>query len=141
MLNSDDRGRLQWVTGWLSTRTLTTTRLSECWIHTGDVADALGRPLPPTDRLWHIARLAWRTIPYAFARADLTLTGPVAFELTAPNGSRWDFGADAAALTVVHGTAADVCAIAGRRATPDEVPVHADGPDAEAVLSLMRTYA
>ena len=77
---------MQWVSGDLSARTLATTRLSECWIHTGDVAEALGVELEPPDRLWHIARLAWRTVPYAFARAGRDAPGPVAFELRGPNG-------------------------------------------------------
>ena len=46
----------------------------------------LGVALEPADRLWHIARLAWRTIPYAFDRAGEPRPGPVAFELTAPSG-------------------------------------------------------
>jgi hypothetical protein len=54
----------------LSARTMATTRLSECWIHACDIAGAVGAQIPATERLWHIARLAWRTIPYAFARAS-----------------------------------------------------------------------
>lgn len=64
----DPSTRLQWVVGRLSARTLAATRLSECWIHTGDVAEAMGVDLVPADRLRHVARLAWRTLPYAFAR-------------------------------------------------------------------------
>ena len=65
----DPHERVEWVAGQLSVRTLATTRLAETWIHTGDVAEALGQKLAPTGRLWQIARLAWRTLPYAFARA------------------------------------------------------------------------
>jgi hypothetical protein len=57
---------------------------AETWIHTGEIADALGVTLAPTDRLWHVARLAWRTLPYAFARAGTALHGPVEAELTGP---------------------------------------------------------
>ena len=73
--------RLQWVAGDVAARTLATTRLAETWIHAGDVAAGLGVELEPTDRLWHIARLAWRTIPYAFQRAGAEPPGPVAFRL------------------------------------------------------------
>ena len=59
----------QGVAGELSARTLASTRLAETWIHTGDIAAGLGVDLVPTDRLWHMARLAWRTLPYAFAQA------------------------------------------------------------------------
>src|SRR4029077_17160381 len=38
----DPSARVTWVTGQLAARTLAATRLSETWIHAGDVADALG---------------------------------------------------------------------------------------------------
>jgi hypothetical protein len=60
LARSEPKRRLPWVVGELSPRTLATTRLSEMWIHTADIADALGIELVPADRLWHIARLAWR---------------------------------------------------------------------------------
>src|SRR5262249_55003303 len=110
--------RLAWVAGHLAARTLATTRLAESWIHTGDVADALGVHLPAGDRLWHIARLAWRTLPYAFARAGTALSGPVAVELDAPGGGRWSFG-DGTAVTTVRGDAVEFCLVAGRRLDPD----------------------
>jgi len=69
---ADPHARATWVTNRLSVQTLATTRLAECWIHTGDIASALGKVLEPTDRLQYIARLAWRTLPYAFERADMT---------------------------------------------------------------------
>jgi uncharacterized protein (TIGR03084 family) len=137
----DPHGRVTWVAGELSARTLATTRLAETWIHTGDVAAALDVVLPPTDRLWHIARLAWRTIPYAFERAGRTLAGPVAFELTGPSGDAWDFSLDAPADTRIRGDAVELCLVAARRVEPDDTALVGDGPDAAAVLELVRTYA
>ncbi|MBA3653448.1 MAG: maleylpyruvate isomerase family mycothiol-dependent enzyme, partial [Actinobacteria bacterium] len=138
----DPSRRVQWVAGEMAAQTLATTRLSECWIHTGDVAEALGLNLAPSLRLWHIARLAWRTLPYAFARADRSLTGPVAVSLVAPDSTMWDFhdeGVDP--LTRVAGPALDFCLVAGRRREPSQTELTATGPDADAVLSLVRTYA
>ena len=90
-----------------------------------------------------MARLAWRTVPYAFARAGLDLQAPVAFELTAPDGRDWSFRPDGPApvLTVVRGSAADLCEVAGQRADASETALTADGPDAADVLRLMRTFA
>ena len=133
--------RLRWVAGEMAARTLASTRLSECWIHTGDIADALGVALAPTDRLWHIARLAWRTLPYAFARGDRTLLGPVALRLTAPDGDSWSFGEDADAPTTVTGPALDFCLVAGQRLEASASALVAEGPDAAAVLELVRTFA
>jgi len=137
----DPRRRLVWVAGELSARTLATTRLAETWIHTGDVAAAIGASLAPADRLWHVARLAWRTLPYAFGRAGRDLAGPVAFELLGPTGDAWDFVPDGAPLTVIRGDAVELCLVAGRRAAPEDTGLRGDGPDAGAVLELVRTYA
>jgi uncharacterized protein (TIGR03084 family) len=137
----DPHRRVTWAHGKLSLQTLATTRLSECWIHTGDIASALGITLPPTDRLRYIARLAWRTLPYAFERADMTMHGPVALELIGPNGEQWRFDPDRPALTTIRGSAAEFCDVAARRVDPAETDLVATGPDADGVLRLVRTYA
>ena len=133
--------RLTWVAGELSARTLATTRLAETWIHTGDVAAGLGVEVPPTDRLWHVARLAWRTLPYAFSGAGRSLSGPVAFLLESPSGAGWDFVPDDEATTVIRGAGADLCLVAARRADAADVALEGEGPDAAAVLELVRTFA
>jgi uncharacterized protein (TIGR03084 family) len=138
----DPHARVAWVAGDLSARTLATTRLAETWIHTGDVASALGETLEPTVRLWHIARLAWRTIPYSFARAGEELSGPVAFHLRGPAGEAWSFDpSDGDASTTITGDAVDLCSVAGRRTDPATTSLVAEGPDGAAVLRLVRTYA
>jgi uncharacterized protein (TIGR03084 family) len=140
---ADLSGRVPWVAGELAARTLASTRLTECWIHTLDVASAFGPPPPPTARLWHTCRLAWRTLPYAFARAGTELTGPVRFELDGPDGSCWTFGddADAEPATVVRGSAMALCEVAGRRLDGAASALVATGPDATSVLALVRTFA
>jgi uncharacterized protein (TIGR03084 family) len=138
---SDPHRRVSWVSGQLSTHTLATTRLAEWWIHTGDVAEALGVVQQPTDRLEHIARLAWRTLPYAFANDGRELAGPVAFELRAPSGAQWRFVPDTEPATVIEGSGADLCLVAARRVAPERTSLRGSGPDARAVLELVRTYA
>jgi uncharacterized protein (TIGR03084 family) len=138
---TDPSTRLQWVVGTLTARTLAATRLAECWIHTTDVASALGTSVAPTPRLRHIARLAWRTLPYAFERAGQDRRGPVAFDLVGPDGAAWQFGLEDQPGTVVRGSGADLCAVAGRRIDPAATDLVATGPDAAAVLALVRTYA
>jgi uncharacterized protein (TIGR03084 family) len=132
--------RVPWVAGELAAITLATTRLAEVWIPTGDVAAALGRQQTPGPHLKPIARLAWRTLPYAFARSNQTLSGPVALTLTAPDGT-WEFTPDEPAATTVTGPALDFCLVAARRADPSETALTATGPDAAAVLELVRTFA
>jgi len=138
---SDPHARVPWVRGMMSTYTLASTRLAECWIHTGDVGEALGVAQLATDRLQHIARLAWRTLPYAFARDGRELRGPVAFELGSPSGERWDFIPDAVPATVIRGDAFELCQVAARRVQPQATGLRGEGPDSDAVLQLVRTYA
>jgi len=137
----DPHQRVTWVSGQLSLHTLAATRLSECWIHTGDISSALAVALPPTDRLRHIARLAWRTLPYAFRRDGAVMTGAVALDLVGPGGDHWRFDPDTPALTTIRGSAVEFCDVAARRVDPDATELEGDGPDADAVLRLVRTYA
>ncbi len=141
LLDCEPGDRVTWVVGDMAARTLGTTRLAETWIHTGDVAVGLGVELVPADRLRHIARLAWRTIPYAFTREGLEPPGPVAFELTAPSGAAWTFRPDGDAATVIRGPGYDLCRVASRRVAPRDTALVAEGPDADAVLDLVRTWA
>ena len=142
---ADPHQRVTWVTNQLSVETLGATRLSECWIHTGDIASALDIRLEPTDRLRHVARLAWRTLPYAFARAGLSMHGPVALDLTGPHGNQWRFDPDAPApapaLTTIRGSAAEFCEVAARRVDAGATGLVGTGPDSETVLRVVRTYA
>ena len=133
--------RVDWVAGQLSARSLATTRIAETWIHTGDVAAAVGVTLVPTDRLRLVARLAWRTLPYAFDTAGRSMTGPVAFRLVGPGGDAWDFEPDQPALTTISGSALELCEVAARRRLAADTVLAGEGPDAEAVLALVRTYA
>lgn len=140
LLACDPSARLQWVAGELAARTLGSTRLAETWLHTLDVADGLGVALDPTDRIEPIARLAWRTIPYAFQRAGREPPGPVAFRLTAPSGAAWDHGDDGAP-TRISGSGYELCLVAGQRRAAADTDLVGEGPRADEVLELVRTFA
>ncbi len=133
--------RVLWVAGDLSARTLATARLSETWIHTGDIADAVGVELVPTDRLKLIARLAWRTLPFAFKASGLAMSGAVAFRLVGPSGEQWEFVPDGPVITTISGLATELCEVAARRLDPAATGLVGAGPDAVAILALVRTYA
>ena len=133
--------RLRFVAGELAAVSLATTRLAETWIHAGDIAAGLARQLTPGPHLKPIVRLAWRTLPYAFARAGRAMAGPVALTLTAPDGTTWEFTPNEPAVTTVTGPALDFCLLAGRRLDAADTALSATGPDAGAVLKLVRTFA
>ena len=137
----DPSTRVVWVAGELSARTLATTRLAETWIHTGDVADGLGVTIVPGSRLQLVARLAWRTLPYAFSRAGRELSGPVRFDLRGPEGEAWDLVPDQTPVTTIRGDGVELCLVAARRLPAAETGLAGEGPDAAAVLDLVRTYA
>lgn len=137
----DPHARVPWVAGELSVRTMAVTRLAEGWIHAGDVADAVGVTLEPADRLRHVARLAWRTLPYAFSRAGRTLSGSVAFDLVGPTGEPWQFGLDDSPATTITGPGVELCLVAARRLDPSATSLRGEGRDVAAVLDLVRTYA
>ncbi|MEZ5239309.1 MAG: maleylpyruvate isomerase family mycothiol-dependent enzyme [Microthrixaceae bacterium] len=136
----DGSQRVLWVSGELAARSLATTRLAETWIHSNDITTALGIETQPTERLWHIARLAHRTLPYAFDRAGGELGGAVAFVLDAPDGTRWTFG-DPGAPTVINGPALQLCELAGQRSTAGQTDLAGSGPDADGTLRFVRTFA
>jgi uncharacterized protein (TIGR03084 family) len=139
--SADPEQSLQWAAAPLKPRTLATTRLSEHWIHTMDIADPLGIDNPDTDDLHHIAWLAWRTIPYAFMRAGRDDAPTVRAELVAPNGETVTFGTDDATC-VVRGTMGEFCRVAARRLSPEDAAnLTAEGERAAEVLELVRTYA
>ena len=140
LLACDPSDRLTWVAGELAARTLGTTRLAETWLHTGDVADGLDVELVPTDRVHPVARLAWRTLPYAFQRAGRPAPPAVAFRLTAPSGAAWDFGDDDAP-TRITGSGWELCLVAGQRRRAAETSLVGEGPRADEVLELVRTFA
>ncbi len=137
---ADPRRTLPWVDAPLKPPTLATTRLAEHWAHGLDITEPLGIDFPDTDRLRHIAWLAHRTLPYAFAGAGLP-AAEVSCELTAPDGvTVWRFG-PAGAESSVTGAAGAFCRVAVRRLAADESGLHVTGPNAAAALRVLRTYA
>jgi uncharacterized protein (TIGR03084 family) len=131
--------KLAWAAAPLSPVTLATTRLAEHWAHALDIADGLGLDYPDTSRLRHVAWLAMRTLPYAFAVGGMP-TAAVRAELAAPDGATWRFGADEAA-GVIAGPASAFCRVAARRLAPADSGLTATGPGAAEALRVLRTYA
>ncbi|ADP81605.1 maleylpyruvate isomerase family mycothiol-dependent enzyme [Pseudofrankia inefficax] len=131
---------LTWVAAPLRPAVLATTRLSEHWAHALDITEPLAIPFPDTDRLRHVAWLAHRTLPYAFATAG-EQAPPVRCELTAPDGvTLWAYGPPDAS-SVISGPAGAFCRVAARRLAPAAAGLTTRGTDAALALALLRTYA
>ena len=140
-LRAADQGKpLSWVEAPMKPATMATTRLAEHWAHGLDITGPLDIAFPDTDRIRHIAWLAHRTLPYAFALAG---AGPqdVRCDLTAPDGvTSWEFGPDGAG-SAISGPAGDFCRVDAQRMTPEQSGLTASGAHGPAALRLLRTYA
>jgi uncharacterized protein (TIGR03084 family) len=130
--------RLPWAVSPLSPATLATTMLAEHWAHALDITGPLGIGYPDTARLRHVAWLAVRTLPYAFAAAGLQ-AGPVRCELTGPDAERWEFGPPDAESSI-SGPAGAFCRVAAQRLAAEASGLTATGPDAATALRVVRTY-
>jgi uncharacterized protein (TIGR03084 family) len=137
--HADPQQPIPWVATRLKPATLATTRLAEHWAHGLDITGPLGAPFPDTDRLRHIAWLAHSTLPYAFALAGED-PHPVYCELTGPGGDTWRYGPTGADSTVT-GAAGAFCRVGARRLAPEGSGLVATGPNGEAALRVLRTYA
>jgi uncharacterized protein (TIGR03084 family) len=133
--------RFTWFGPPMSTASMATGRLMETWAHGEDVADALGVRREPTARLRHVVRIGVRARDFAFAvHGRAAPAEEFRVELTAPDGTLWTYGPPDAAQRVT-GSALDFCLLAVRRRHRDDVAVHAEGPDADAWLSLVQAFA
>ena len=137
----DPERKLPWAAAPLLPSTLATTRLAEHWAHGLDITGPLKIEFKDTDRLWHIARLAFRTLPFAFSIANIQGPPSVYVELDPPaGGDKWKLG-DPGAGCSIRGLAGDFCRVAARRLSPEETDLESQGSRAEEVLRLIRTYA
>ncbi|MFI1991821.1 maleylpyruvate isomerase family mycothiol-dependent enzyme [Actinoplanes sp. NPDC020271] len=136
---ADPAQPLRWVTTSLKPRTLATTRLAEHWAHGLDITVPLGVDYPDTARLRHVAWLGHSTLPYAWQLAGRPAV-PLYCDLTAPDGSRWEFG-DPAAESAISGDAGVFCRVGARRLAPADSGLRTRGPHGDEALHLLRNYA
>jgi uncharacterized protein (TIGR03084 family) len=142
--------RIPWLVKPVAARTFATLRLMETWAHGLDIQDAMEGRLPPPDeddesggdspRLRHIAWLAHRMLPYAFAEAgeEYPESG-IRVELMGPRYARWVFG-PADADSVIKGMGGEWCRVAVHRLDASATALKAEGAAAEIALAVVRTY-
>ena len=133
--------RIFWYGNMMSAASMATARIMETWAHGLDVADTLGVTREPTARLRHIAHLGHRTIGHAFtAHERPEPTEPVAFVLTAPDGSLWTYG-DPSVENRVTGPALDLCLLVTQRRHRADLALAATGPVADEWLDVAQAFA
>jgi len=136
---ADPHETISWATNPLRPATLATTRLAEHWAHGIDITTPLAIDFADTDRLRHVAWLAYRSLPYEFALAG-EKPAEVFCELSGPHGGTWEFGSPAAPSRIA-GPAGDFCRVGAQRLTAESSRLVASGPDGETALRLLRNYA
>jgi uncharacterized protein (TIGR03084 family) len=141
LLAADPQRPLAWVAGSMKPATIATTRIAEHWAHGLDITGPLGFAFADTGRLRHVAWLAHRTLPYAFATAGLE-PAAVRCVLTAPSGTgTWAFGPEDASSEIT-GPAGEFCRVAVRRLPAGSAAgLTTRGPHGAAALGVLRTYA
>ncbi|WP_131766704.1 TIGR03084 family metal-binding protein [Candidatus Protofrankia californiensis] len=133
--------KLRWFGPPMSVPSSATARLMETWAHGQDVADALGVQRRPTDRLRHIAHLGVATVGWSFAVRQLPPPDrPIRISLTAPDGSRWQWGPEDAA-DVVTGPALDFCLLVTQRRHHADLDLQATGAAATRFLEIAQVFA
>jgi uncharacterized protein (TIGR03084 family) len=136
---ADPQQPLPWVAAPLKPNAMATTRLAEHWAHILDVAGPLGLDYPDTDRLQHIAWLAYRTLPYSFGVAGEE-AADVYVELTAPSGATWTYGSPESASSI-RGDAGAFCRVGARRLAAEESGLQTTGPAGATAIRVLRNYA
>lgn len=137
----DPAARLPWYGPDMSAASSVTARLMETWAHGQDVADALGRDRPATNRLRHIAHLGVRTIGYSFAVHGLAEPSePIRVELIGPEGDVWTWG-PAGAADVVRAPARDFCLVVTQRRHRDDTALTTVGPVAAQWMAVAQAFA
>jgi uncharacterized protein (TIGR03084 family) len=133
--------RLPWYGPDMSAASSVTARLMETWAHGQDVADALGRVRPATNRLRNIAHLGVATIGFSHAlNGRPAPTEPIRVELIGPDGDPWAWG-PAGATNVVRAPALDFCLVVTQRRHRDDTALTTTGPIAEQWISIAQAFA
>lgn len=132
--------RVPWGLG-MRVPSFVTARLMETWAHSLDARAALGLPIRDSDRLRHVAWLAYRALPYAFTFAGREPPrSPLRVELTAPDGTTWELGPPDAPDRIT-GPAGEFCRVFVQRLPRHEargLVAHGDG--AHAALEVARAF-
>jgi uncharacterized protein (TIGR03084 family) len=133
--------KLPWFGPPMSPMSMATARLMETWAHGLDIADTLGIERQATARLRHVAHISVRTRDFAYHLNGRTPPAdPFRVELTAPDGSTWEWGPEDAAQRIV-GTALDFCLVTTQRRHRADTDLKVEGPDADAWLDIAQAFA
>jgi uncharacterized protein (TIGR03084 family) len=137
----DETARAPWYGPDMSVKSMITARIMETWAHGQDVEDAGVGARTPTDRLWHVVFLGFRTLTFSYrVHGRPAPAALVRVELTSPSGRPWRLGAEEAA-ELVSGPARDFALVVTRRRHVDDTGLRIDGDNAREWLGIAQAYA
>lgn len=141
LMEIDPKTRLPWFAMPMGARAFATARLMEVYAHGLDCYDAVGVEPVVTDRLRHVAMLAWMVRPYAYSVNELEMPdATIRVELTLPSGKIWSQGPEDA-KNIIRGTAKDFCRVAVRRGHWKDTSLEIVGSEANRFAEIAQTYA
>ncbi|MGO8873741.1 MAG: TIGR03084 family metal-binding protein [Acidimicrobiales bacterium] len=143
---ADPKARVPWFGPPMGALSFISARLMETWAHGQDIADALGQPRVPTDRLRHVAHLGVKARPFSYLVHGRDVpAGRVDVVLEAPSGGdwRWQVGDsdDIGPTGTVEGPALDFCWVVTQRRNLADTSLTVDGAIAEDWMSVAQAFA
>lgn len=136
----DPDRRLPWYGPPMRARSSVVARLMETWAHGTDVADGLGRSLPVTNRLFHIADLGVRTFSWSFTNRGLDVPDErVRVALRGPSGTTriWNDERDAS----ITGPVEDFCLVVAQRRNLGDTHLVIEGDLARRWMEIAQVFA
>jgi uncharacterized protein (TIGR03084 family) len=141
LLKSDPKRRIPWFALPMGARAFATARLMETWAHGLDCFDAVGTEPDDTDRLRHVALLAYLARPYAYQTNAIEMPDtPLRLELVLPSGTPWNQGPEDA-KNRIRGQAGEFCRVAVRRRHWKDMNLKIEGEEAMRYIEITQTYA
>jgi len=141
LMKIDTKARIPWFSLPMGARSFTTARLMETWAHGLDCYDAVGIEPVDTDRLRHVAMVAYLARPFAYSVNGLEVPNtPIRIELVLPSSAAWSQGSEDA-KDIVRGTASDFCRVAARRRHWKDTKLEVIGSEAKRFIEIVQTYA
>ncbi len=135
---SEPDRQLPWGDGPVRASVVAAAALTELFARGQDIADTLDGRLERGDSVGHVAYYCVRSRDLAYRRQGLQPPSEeFRFELTAPSGAQWTFGASTARQRVT-GPAVDLCLVATGRRAVGRTALRSTGTKAREWLHLRR---
>ena len=133
--------RVPWYGPDMAVASSITARIMETWAHGQDVADALGVKRPPTARIRHVCDIGIRARPFSYRNRGLEAPDtPLRVELTAPDGTLWEWG-PSDATDRVTGPALDFALVVTQRRLAADSDLVVEGDGARTWMTFAQAFA